>query len=578
MSKSPSLALPNPKRWGLPLLIFAIALGLRLIGIGWGLPNEKHVQSYHPDEGYIWVRSQLIEPAKLNFTPHFYNYGTFYLTTLKLASDVVAGYAGGGVDPKNPDATWDYVRKCHLAGRIISALAGAGTALIVFLALRRFSNDFGAFFGGLAIAVAPVHVVHSQFQTVDVLATLLIALSSFYALRLIKIEGLVEKSSDVKLAVLSGLFCGLSAGTKYTGIFCLLTVFTIALATQKKAGIKLCLIALGVTTVSFLLVTPGAILESGLFIRDFTFEMKHTSEGHGLVFAGTSSGFIYHIANLFLGMGLILSILGLVGLTFGAYRKHLWAIGLLAFFLPYYILIGRAEVKFVRYTFPLYVGLGVGFGWMMGRAREKGGKWHGLVGLGMLGVGGFVGGGFQATARYLAWMAGPEPRDEAGTYLAGKDVSVGLVTDPWFYTPAFHPYLGQRYMLQEGIGLVGYSTYPKFDAAIAQFQSPRIIRFVPEEGGQRIVTLRSDWDERLIKEAGPDYIVYSSFETEGLDRIGKMEKPDLGMKAAADRARAFMDRLKQEYEFDRQLGPNQEFIHDLMYIQPTVWIWKRKAP
>lgn len=570
--------MPDPKRWALPLIIFLLAVGLRLVGIGWGLPNDKHVQSYHPDEGFIWVNSQKIEPTKLSFTPGFYNYGTLYLTTLKLASDVVAVYSGGGVDPKNPDATWDFVRKCHLAGRVISALAGAGTVLVVFLILRRFSTDFGATFGALAIALAPVHVVHSQFQTVDVLATFLIALSSFFALRLIRSENIEDKASDMKLAILSGLFCGLSAGTKYTGIFCILTLFTIALAARRQEGIKLCLAGLGVALASFLLVTPGVILESSAFIRDFVYEMKHTSEGHGLVFAGTSSGFIYHIANLFLGMGLILAILGLAGLGIGAFRKHLWAVGLLVFFLPYYILIGRAEVKFIRYTFPLYVGLAVGFGWMMGRAREKGGKWHALAGAGILGLGGVMGGGLQATVRYLSWMAGPEPRDEAGAYLAGKDVSIGLPNDPWFYSPAFHPYLGQRYMLKEGIGMVGYSSYATFDAMIAQMANPRIIRYVPEESGLRQTNLRAEWDERLIYETKPDYIAFSSFETEGLTTISKMQFPPLGMKAVADRATRFMERLKQDYEFDRQFGPNLDLVHDMMYIQPTVWIWKRKAP
>lgn len=583
MSQTLNPASRDVKRWAVPLIVFLLALGIRFGGIGWGLPNKLHEQTYHPDEGYIWVQSQRIEPTKLSFTPHFYNYGTLYLTTLKVASDMVGAYTGGKVEPEKPAETWAFMRNCHIAGRVISAFAGAGTVLVVFLILRRFVNDFGAVFGSLAIAFAPAHVVHSQFQTVDVLATFLLSLSTFYALRMIRIEGIVDKASDVKLAILSGLFCGLSAGTKYTGIFCFLTILTIALAVHKKAGIKLCLIALGTALASFLLATPGALLDSQIFIRDFIFEMKHTSEGHGMVFAGTSSGFIYTFANIFFGMGLLLGLLGLVGLGLGGYRKHLWILGLLAFFVPYYLLIGRAEVKFIRYTFPLYVGLAVGFGWLMGRARDKGGKWHGLVGLGILGLGGFCGGGLQASGRYLTWMAGPEPRDEAGAYLAGKDVSVGLVADPWFYTAAFHPNLYYRYMLQVGIPMVGYTFYATYDQQTAQLQNPKIIRYVPKEYGQRFVKERVDWDERLLTESKPDYIAISSFETEGIARVQRMSNPDPVMKATADRAASFMKLLDQDYQLDRIFGPATELwaetpVHDMMYVHPSVYVWKRKPP
>lgn len=566
--------MPDPKRWGLPLLIFTIALGLRLLGIGWGLPNADHESSYHPDEPVVWAYSQGIQPTQLKFTPGFYNYGTLYLTTLKVASDVVAGYSGGGVDPEKPDEVWSFIGRAHMAGRAISALAGAGTALIVVLILRRFSTDLGAAFGGLLIAFAPAHAVHSRFQTVDILAAFLIAVSAFYALKLVPQEGVEERRSDIKLAVLSGLFAGLSAGTKYTGILCLVTLIVVAFGARRESWLKLSAIGLGVSLLTFVITTPGILLESQIFMEGFLYETRHVKEGHGLVFEGTSPGFIFHFANLMLGVGTVLTFLGLGGLFGGAGKKHWWAIGLVAFFVPYYIVIAGAEVKFIRYTFPLFIGLAVGFGWLMGRAREKGGMWHALVGLGILGLGGLFGGGLQSSMRFTTWMATPDPRDQAGAYLKGKDVSIGVVQDPWFYTPAFHPALSRRLIYRAGMPFVGIGRFEQRYPEIAMMNSPRIDRVVP--GGNPAA--RVDWDKSLITDVKPDYIVWSSFEEEGLDRIDKLSNPSPAGKATVERAKEFRTLLQEDYTLDKRFGVPQNLIHDMMYIQPTVWIWKRRAP
>lgn len=572
--------MPDPKLWGLPLFIFTLALGLRLLGIGWGLPNANHQQSFHPDEPVVWAYSQGIEPTKLKFTPGFYNYGTLYLTTLKVASDVVAGYSGGGVNPEKLDEVWSFIGKSHLAGRVISALAGSGTALLVFLILRRFSNELGAAFGGLAIAFAPAHVVHSRFQTVDILAAFLIAASAFYALKLIPTEGIEEKRSDIKLAILSGAFAGLSAGTKYTGILCLITLVVVAFGVRRQSWLKLSGVGIGIAALVFLVTTPGILLETGAFMKGFLYETKHVKEGHGLIFEGTSSGFIFHIANLMLGLGTLMALLGLGGLFGGAGKRHWWAIGLAAFLIPYYVLIAGAEVKFIRYTFPLFIGIAVGFGWLIGKSREKGGKWHMVVGLGILALGGLLGGGLQSSIRFTAWMASPDPREVAGAYLRGKDTTVGVVADPWFYTASFHPDLGRRLVFEQGmpaVGMTGYSTY--LDSKLQATASPKVERFAPiGADGQRDLAQRLDWDERLVTESKPEYVAFSSFESEGLERIAKLSDPSPVGKATSDRAKAFMEKLKAEYVFDRQFGPDIDFIHDMLYVQPTVWVWKRKTP
>ena len=566
--------MPDAKRIALPLIVLLLALVIRLTSIGWGLPNDRHQQSYHPDEPVIWLYSQAIEPTKLSFTPGFYNYGTLYLTTLKVATDVVGGYSGLGLDPQKPEEAWAFIGRAHLAGRVISAFAGAATALLIVLILRRMAvNDFGAAFGGLAVAFAPAHVVHSRFQTVDILAAFFIVASAYFALKIQSAIAEGNGTGEMKLAILSGLFAGLSAGTKYTGILCLVTLFVAAFMLKGKSGWKLAAAGLGSAVIAVLLTTPGFLLENAEFMKGFLFETKHVKDGHGLVFEGTSPGFVYHIANLFLGLGLFVTLLGAVGLIGAAIKKRVWALSLLAFFLIYYLVIAGAEVKFIRYTFPLYLGLAVGFGWLIGKARERGGRWHAVVAMGMLGLGGFFGGGLQDTVRFTTYMGEPDPRDAAGDYLRGKDGSVGVVADPWFYTPAIHPELGRRLQYRAGMPFVGYSTYEPTHPTVMALTNPSIVRHVPDGD----LAKRMDWDPDLLDVDKPTYVVYSSFESEGLDRITRMAQPSAVGKATADRARSFMEKLRESYDFDRQFGPDRDYVHDMLYVQPTVWIWKRKS-
>ena len=572
MSESPKPSTSSFPRFALPLIVFLVALVIRLIGIDWGLPNENHRQSYHPDEPVVWAYSQAIQPAKLSFTPGFYNYGTLYLTTLKIASDVVAGYSGGGVNPEKPDDVWSFIGKAHLAGRVISAIAGALTVLFVALILRRFTNEFGVAFGSLAVAFAPAHVVHSRFQTVDILAAFLVVMSAYFAVRLLDQDLVPNAKQDLKFALLSGLFAGLSAGTKYTGILCLVTLFVIALGAKRQAGWKLAMAGLGAAIAAFVITTPGFLLENAEFMKGFLYETQHVKEGHGLVFEGSSPGFIYHIANLFLGMGMIVSVMGVAGLVVASVKRHWWAIGLLAFFVIYYFVIAGAEVKFIRYTFPLYLGIAVGFGWAIGKVRDRGGRWHAAVALGILGLGGFFGGGLQSAVRFTSFMTSPDPRDAAGEYLRGGPGTVGVVADPWFYSPAIHPDLGRRLVYAPGRPFVGISTYEGMHRILEAMSNPSIVRYMPANG----LAGRLDWDSRLLTEAKPDYVVYSSFESEGLDRIAQLRNPSPVGKATSDRAREFMEKLRQNYDFDRQFGTAQSYVHDMMYVQPTIWVWKRK--
>lgn len=557
---SPSLAL-NRNHW-IGLGIFLGAFLLRLIGIRWGLPGDLHWQSYHPDEEPIFRFASALDPVHGKWTPGAYNYGSFFLLILRFLKDFVATYTGGA-DPQNAHATMEFVGRVDLAGRVLVSLCGAGLATVAWAIMRRWTSTFGAVMGALLIAVAPAAVVHSRFQTTDIPATLLLAISAFYALKLIPAadESGPNDAEGLKIATLAGLFAGLSAGTKYTGILGLLTVFVVLGIHRRPRLLIEAGASLLASILAFLLTTPGFLIEREAFMRDVGYEMAHTHTGHGIEFMATSSGYAYHISNLFIGIGALATILGVCGLFGAAVRKHTWAWALLAFAIPYFLLIGGSEVKFLRYTFPIYIPIACGFGWLMGAAHIKRGPWLAVSILGLLGLFGADGGGFRYAALYTQGMADEEPRDAAAKYLfdVGKGKTVGLAKDPWYYTPPLFPATAEMRL--------GPQVY---DRQMAETHDPRVLRFF--DGVDR-----RDWDVKLLQNDKPDFVLISNFEEihalrfkaagEGLENDAKLER---------DRYSQFKDELTKDYSLDRTFGVSiGDLPPDMLYVRPVIQVWKR---
>jgi hypothetical protein len=554
------------RAWVLPLIVFVLALGIRLVGVGWGLKNDLHNQSYHPDELLNWAVSQQIEPTKGHFTPSFYNYPTLYLTLLRVSSDVVGTY-GGTPRSDDVDGTWSYISRCHLAGRIINCIAGALTVLFCFLSLARWTNRWGSVMGSALIAIAPAHVVHSRFQTVDILATCFLTISIYFALRMVpKDESPTDVKQLLKNALWAGVFAGLSAGTKYTGGLVILVPLVALIAYRPPQWGKALLIALGAWIFVFILSTPGVLLETSKFCSDFTYEMQHTASGHGLVFVNCASGFLTHIANLFRGIGTLMVLLSVAGFGVAFTKRSPWVLPVAAFMLTYYFVIGRSDVMFLRYTFPLYPVLAIGFGWLMGYCHENRSRLIAVVIVGIVSVLGIdPGAGIRQTLIMTAWMYGDDPRDTAVREFRKEDRSmavVGLASDPWFYTPPFYK--------DTALGPAN-ATLEKRIALMSESRNPRVVRYLPQNG-----EARQDWDLRLFDELKPTHIAVSSFEAGDIVRLSKVKDLAPNIRSQVDAGMAFLTRLQKEYQLEIGVGGDCPSIHDLEYIRPRIEIWKRK--
>ncbi|HET6644651.1 MAG TPA: glycosyltransferase family 39 protein, partial [Fimbriimonadales bacterium] len=285
-----------------------------------------------------------------------------YFTLLKIGGDMGSSYGwalrGDNVPP------WQTDRGFAMTGRVINCVAGAATAAIVFAILAIFVGGLGAGIGAFAMAIAPGHVVHSRFQTSDVFATFLIALSLYFMLRLVENPG----TPKLRPMVLAAAAAGLAAGTKYLGAVLLVPLLlSLFLARpfegRPKVPIKPTLAVVGVFLAAFLLATPGIVFDNANFMMGVGYEFAHSAAGHGIVFQNTANGFVYHLANMIESFGGIPFIIGVSGITVAVIKRNNWAVILAVFFVVYYIVIGRAEVKFLRYVLPLLPVLAVGVGW-----------------------------------------------------------------------------------------------------------------------------------------------------------------------------------------------------------------------
>lgn len=530
-------------QWLIPIAAGVLAFLLRLLGIGWGLPNELHHQSYHPDEYLLLVYAvgSLDLPHGV-WNPGFYNYGSLWLYVMHLVSVFLTGW---GLAPEGSVAV------IQLGCRVVSAGMGAATVSLCYLIGARVWRPAAGITAALLLLVAPGHVVHSRFHTVDVPATFFVACAMLLAVKVLQEE---EFRRAARFALWGCAIAGLAAAVKYNMVLVLLCPLLALMLRSMPRQRKAMYAVLGLIScvVAFLVTTPGAILASEQFLRDVLFEMRHVKEGHGLVFASTAPGWVYHLGNMVEAFGLVVPAMALVGLVLAIRQKRTAVWVLLAFAVPYYVLIGSVEVKFLRYVLPLGPPLCVLAGCAVAAGMRESllASRPAAVAAAVLVFGATFG---NNAAVVTELMLREDPRDAAARWLAtnAKGASIGFPTPPWYYTPPLFPETGA------GFGEAGARYRLQRMEEVTEY---RLLYYLGEGG-----TL-TEWDPRLITALHPEYVVYSSFEYVDAERV---------------RLPGFVDTtalLKERYEVVKSLGYRGQMSHDMQYISPHIVIWKRKTP
>jgi hypothetical protein len=561
------------------VLVFAIALSLRLLGIGWGLPNNWHFFSYHPDEATIALCVSLLDIFSLRMNPHHFNYGSlfFYLVYFALLFAV-----GVGLVRSQGIFSLSFWRDLHVVGRTLNAFIGASTAFVVWRSAYIAYGWHCALLSALLIAIIPIHVQHSHFMTIDISFAFWAMLSLFYSLRALMLSqsGCFERRQIVRSLVLSGFFGGLSVGTKYGVLLPLCATWLVAslyivnsgnrLAHQLKVTMRMAVFnfflpALAMCLVGFLLACPYSILAWNEFTQGVLYEMRHMRIGHGELFLNTGSGHLYHVrVNLNASLGLPLLIASALGVAMGLIKRRPQDVLLLTFIFVYFGMVGCFKVRFARYLMPIIPPLCIltangvceVFKAIMRANVSRSFKRIAMCITAVAFL--FV---LAYTALYsfaiVRVMVLPDTRDLAASWVRENiplGSTIAVAGNPWFYTVPVKPIMA--------------GPYKRYLSGC---------RFPESEDVKRVkYNICATWfNIDAIRRVGATAFIATSFEYREFLRLKekRVSQTLRYLRKLCERGIAFEKRFERPFEFlGLRFGPSY-VPHDMMYANPTVRIF-----
>jgi hypothetical protein len=309
--------------------LFILAAGLRLWGINFGLPAL-----YRPDEDVTVGRAMgilhgILDPHFADW-PHLYFYvaaawlAPFHL--LGLVQDQASGYLGV---------------------RILGALLGSLTVLLVFEFGRRAYGWLAGFLGAGALAVAFLHVRDSHFGTLDIPLTLAAVAALYIAYR-------TMGSSGARPLLLNGISLGVAASLKYNGA---LVFAGIAAAQWLRASyerthrsrilVRLAVIA-AVGVITLAITSPFLVLDPAMTQHGIGYIFTHLGKA-----TAPAIGWVQLSLALWFGIDPVLVLLAILGLAYAAWRRNPADVIILTFLVVYILLIGAGRSVFFRYADPM---------------------------------------------------------------------------------------------------------------------------------------------------------------------------------------------------------------------------------
>ena len=302
---------------------------LRVLGLDFGLPAI-----YRPDENVAVGRAMgllhgVLDPHFADWPHLFFNLSALWLAPAELL----------GIVHDQPSA--------HLWVRLLSALLGSATVLLVIDFGRRAYGWSAGLVGGAGLAVAFLAVRDSHFGTPDTALALAITSALYIAYRTLGQAG-------IRTLLLNGLALGLAAGTKYNGAIALL-----AAAAGQAGGPRPNRLTAGTLIRRLGVIALVGLAVFGLSSPFLLLDPGMTAHGLGYIFSHLASdtvdqvGWIRLTIALFIGLDPALFLLSLAGVAYACWRRTAADRVILAFLLPYYAVIGTGHSVFFRYADPM---------------------------------------------------------------------------------------------------------------------------------------------------------------------------------------------------------------------------------
>ena len=320
--------------------IVALALGLRLWGIGHGLPYV-----YNADENAHFV------PRAIGMFGHTYNPNYFvnppaYTYLLHLVFDLRWGGREGVGDAFAADRTDVFV----LARAVAALLGTLAVALLLWAGRRLLGGAAGLIAGALlAVAFLPVHYGHLALNDAPTLAPVCAAL--------LGVATIVRRNSLAGYA-LAGAALGLACATKYTAGILVLPIAAAAVATTAPGGALVRARGLALAAVlalgSFLLANPFALLDFEDFRAGLDQQAAASGDGGGKLGLSTDSGIVYYLGTATWGLGWLPALAALGGALGMAVRAPRLAFVLVPAPLAFLAFMGLQDRFFARWLLPVY--------------------------------------------------------------------------------------------------------------------------------------------------------------------------------------------------------------------------------
>lgn len=328
--------------WLVALMAFAATV--RLVGLDY---DNRHF--FHPDERRIAfaVGELSFQPLQLN--PHFFNYGSFPIYIVRGVTSLLSN-----VDPRL--AGYDSVMR---TGRVVSGVAGTLTVLVlVVLGARRYDRRTGLL-AGFLLAACVLHVQNSHFGTTDIFLTFLVTLALYQLVN-------VVEHGRTRDYLLAGVIIGFAAATKFSALPLLAPLGIAGLARVPQDGFwrvvgRGALATLAVLA-AFFVGQPYAFLDFAQYSRDIDEQSRMVRNAGLLPYTNQYIGvtkYFYDLEQLVLwGMAPPLGLAAIWATAtrvVGAVRERAAIdIVLLSWVLPFFVITGSFDVKFIRYLLPIY--------------------------------------------------------------------------------------------------------------------------------------------------------------------------------------------------------------------------------
>ena len=367
--------------------ILAVALALRLHGLNW---DDGY--GFHPDERDIYFRSDcmyrlladqpgakscgylaqqpeaepglaglrhFLDPDRSPLNPHWFPLGSILIYMMVLVRSAIELFTDlGGLEMR-------------YAGRTLSALADAGSVLLIFVLGRRLYGRNVGLLAAALTALAVIHIQNSHFYRPETFTVLLTLASIWATLRMVQNRRLIDSA-------LLGLILGLALSPK-VNVLPLLAPLALGYVyrilddaggrwrditpeiVQKIAAHAA--LAAAVALAIFFITTPYAIIDIGNFIADVTAQTRMARNAGLWPFTTQyidTPPFLYQIRQtavwglgLPLGIAAWLSLPATAALLFRDRRHRRADLMLLAWVIPSLLFLESFEVRFQRYLFPL---------------------------------------------------------------------------------------------------------------------------------------------------------------------------------------------------------------------------------